>query len=572
MKKITGILFLLTLICFGGPASVFAATWQLLDPQVNQLHIEGTCNSKREVTIYLFKGSAITPIYNAGTPCVRGTFSYKDDLEKWHFPEGTYKVLVGEGQSGANFNHFEEVVIAEPIPVPLVVVPPDPDLLFINQIGALADSVQSLEQSMAKIAESLDKTTLSSPKKIAPGDMLSGVKVMARTLAVAVMKLKIFVNSPELNSDVPPADNLAPTSPAPLANSPDITSPIASPPEIAILNTPSPRVVASDADLVTYSYTVWNVGVGHNQTMTDVVVTDNNCSPITFLAGDLNNDGKLNEGENWEYSCVTTLTKTTTNTATVIGYDEDISHEAATASTTTTVVVVPEQGLVNTAPRADTEFPSNILPPPSPVPNADNVPPSDTTLPSVTAPAPDIVAPPSDTVSFTGRVLFPDTGFIPAGEFYSNTGLLRPFIHIVKITKGTTNTYIITNPSDVPIQNISVGDNVCAPITYISGDTNGNTLLGPTETWKYTCTTTSPVTERSIARVVGRANTFTPIDIFITDPGFANKGTIILVGILTLIIFILASIIFVPRWRHIFDGQIAKHKHRVIRVLRKFKK
>jgi hypothetical protein len=60
-----------------------------------------------------------------------------------------------------------------------------------------------------------------------------------------------------------------------------------------------------------------------------------------------------------------------------------------------------------------------------------------------------------------------------------------------------TYTYTLQNTSstfaglpDVPVANPAVGDNLCAPLTYVAGDGNGDQLLNAGETWTYQCTKT----------------------------------------------------------------------------------
>jgi len=48
--------------------------------------------------------------------------------------------------------------------------------------------------------------------------------------------------------------------------------------------------------------------------------------------------------------------------------------------------------------------------------------------------------------------------------------------------------YQVTNPSDVPLSNITVSDDTCSPVQYVSGDNSPNNgLLDPGEIWVYTC-------------------------------------------------------------------------------------
>jgi len=54
----------------------------------------------------------------------------------------------------------------------------------------------------------------------------------------------------------------------------------------------------------------------------------------------------------------------------------------------------------------------------------------------------------------------------------------------------TTFTYSETNDGTDPISNVSVSGSQCGVATFKSGDTNGNGLLDPGETWVFTCTMT----------------------------------------------------------------------------------
>jgi len=94
------------------------------------------------------------------------------------------------------------------------------------------------------------------------------------------------------------------------------------PPLINIVKVPSrltPFPVGGG--MVTYSYIVTNPGT---VSMHDVVVTDNKCSPVTRVIGDStangnNNNGLLDPGESWAYTCRTNVPVSTSNTATAQG-------------------------------------------------------------------------------------------------------------------------------------------------------------------------------------------------------------------------------------------------------------
>jgi uncharacterized repeat protein (TIGR01451 family) len=67
-----------------------------------------------------------------------------------------------------------------------------------------------------------------------------------------------------------------------------------------------------------------------------------------------------------------------------------------------------------------------------------------------------------------------------------------------------TYTYTVTNAGPVPIAGVTVTDDKCAPVTFVSGDTNGNTILDITETWTFTCTTTLTTTTLNTATATGK--------------------------------------------------------------------
>lgn len=84
---------------------------------------------------------------------------------------------------------------------------------------------------------------------------------------------------------------------------------------------------------VTYTYNV----VAADISLTTVVVTDDSCAPVTFVNGDTNSDLWLNPGETWQYTCTTTLNKTTTNIGTVNAKDSFGTGVTDTATATVTV-------------------------------------------------------------------------------------------------------------------------------------------------------------------------------------------------------------------------------------------
>jgi hypothetical protein len=111
------------------------------------------------------------------------------------------------------------------------------------------------------------------------------------------------------------------------------------PPSINITKIPTPLALPSGPGPVTYDYTVLNVGT---VPMSNVTVTDNKCTPASFISGDTNNDLKLDTTEVWKYRCTTTLSTTTTNTVIATGQNSgNIATDLAEAIVVVGAPVVP---------------------------------------------------------------------------------------------------------------------------------------------------------------------------------------------------------------------------------------
>lgn len=105
-------------------------------------------------------------------------------------------------------------------------------------------------------------------------------------------------------------------------------------PVISITKTPSPLILPNGPGLVSYTYRVSNIGT---VLMRDVKVTDDKCSGITLISGDVNNNYLLETDEMWTFRCSSLITQTTKNIATVIAYD--YGGLSATDVTDVTVIV-----------------------------------------------------------------------------------------------------------------------------------------------------------------------------------------------------------------------------------------
>ena len=111
----------------------------------------------------------------------------------------------------------------------------------------------------------------------------------------------------------------------------------------------------------------------------------------------------------------------------------------------------------------------------------------------------------------------------------SNTGIggvysmpwVMPIIDVVKNATPTflpagpgtvVYDYIVSNIGATAINTVTVADDKCSPVIYLSGDTNNDAILNRTEIWKYSCTSTLAVTTTNIVTATGRAFFYTTTD------------------------------------------------------------
>jgi uncharacterized repeat protein (TIGR01451 family) len=96
-----------------------------------------------------------------------------------------------------------------------------------------------------------------------------------------------------------------------------------------------------------------------------------------------------------------------------------------------------------------------------------------------------------------------------------------PLIDVVKVPSpltlpsgpgAVTYTYTVSNTGTAAMSTVIVTDNKCAPVNFISGDTNSDSKLDTSETWTYQCTTTLSQTTTNTAAASGQANGFTATD------------------------------------------------------------
>ncbi|KKK78257.1 hypothetical protein LCGC14_2845380, partial [marine sediment metagenome] len=208
---------------------------------------------------------------------------------------------------------------------------------------------------------------------------------------------------------------------------------------------------------IDWTYDVTNPG---NVPLANVTVTDDNGTPgdtgddfpPTFVDGDTNTDGLLDPGEMWRYwAGGTAAAGQYTNIADVVG--------------------TPVLGIDQ------------------PIPEAENVTDDD----------------PSNYFGVDAKIHIEKTTNTDDAD--------APTGPIVPIGNPITWTYDVTNPGNVPLANVTVTDDNGTPgdtaddfepTLVTGGDTNGDGLLDPGETWQYTETSTATAGQyTNIAVVVG---------------------------------------------------------------------
>lgn len=149
-----------------------------------------------------------------------------------------------------------------------------------------------------------------------------------------------------------------------------------------------------------------------------------------------------------------------------------------------------------------------------------------------------------------------------------------PLIHVTKIPSALTlpigggpviYTETITNPGTVPLSNVTLTDDKCDPVTYISGDTNEDSLLDSTESWVYSCNSSLTETTTNTAIAGGRGNGIMVRDFAIAtvvvaayvpslpDTGYAPSGSALTWGFIAAIALGVALTFFlIARRKRIF--------------------
>jgi hypothetical protein len=139
----------------------------------------------------------------------------------------------------------------------------------------------------------------------------------------------------------------------------------------------------------------------------------------------------------------------------------------------------------------------------------------------------------TNTVTATGWANGISTTDIASATVVVGEPIIPPLIHVTKVPDPlaflaggglVTYTEKITNPGTVALSSVALTDDKCAPVKFISGDTNGDSLLDPAETWVYTCTTKLTQTTTNTATASGMANGMTVRDFAIATVVVASRA------------------------------------------------
>ncbi|MBP7961013.1 MAG: DUF11 domain-containing protein [Caldilineaceae bacterium] len=282
--------------------------------------------------------------------------------------------------------------------------------------------------------------------------------------------------------------------------------------QVLVTKTASASMVYSGTS-VGYTYTVANLG---NGPVANVTATDDHCAPLVYTTGDANVNDLLDVTESWTFTCTATLNTTTTNTATIGGTDllgEPVRDQASASVTT----IAPAIGLAKVAAPVIVA-PGQAVTYTFTVTNAGDDPLSAITLSddrcgpllfeggdldadtlldlteswvyTCSAPAPGDL---TNTASVTGT---DSLGGVVSAQASAVVDVIAPAIGLTKTASApvvhagdvVTYTFTVTNAGDVALANVSVSDDLCAPVLFGGGDGNSDARLDLGETWTYICT------------------------------------------------------------------------------------
>ena len=290
-------------------------------------------------------------------------------------------------------------------------------------------------------------------------------------------------------------------------------------PAIEVLKSVDREVVLSGEEVV-YSYEVHNLG---DDPLSEVVVSDDTCGPVlAYQGGDLNANAKLDRGEVWRYTCGMAIDVDTTNMVTAEGRDS-LGKAVTDGDSAYVEVVAPSMQVVKTA-SATVVLPGSLVTYTYAVSNTGDTPLRDVTIADDTclamgAPSADAngrldpgetwtyhctMSLPSDTVNTvvvggqpTDELGLPLDGIEPVGaQDAATVDVIHPGIEVIKtvdqpiayVGDEVIYRYEVHNTGDVTLRNVTVVDDICAPVLLEQGgDANDNGWLDVDEVWVYLC-------------------------------------------------------------------------------------
>ncbi len=124
------------------------------------------------------------------------------------------------------------------------------------------------------------------------------------------------------------------------------------------------------------------------------------------------------------------------------------------------------------------------------------------------------------------------------GSSSNNAPPPPPLINVTKIPDplalpggpgSVEYTYTATNIGQIAMSSVSVNDNKCSPVQFISGDSDNDAMLDVSESWVYRCTKTLSATETNTVTAQGSTANGTVRDtasatVVVSVPGLPNTG------------------------------------------------
>ncbi len=321
------------------------------------------------------------------------------------------------------------------------------------------------------------------------------------------------------------------------------TSNVARACDILIKKTANPENLPAEGGKVEYTYTITNPGVVE---LKKVRVTDDKCDSVNFISGDENDNDKLDINETWIYKCSQNISETTANIATARGEYDGVEAISTDTATVTVETANPDIEVKKSADTASLPLGGGNVTYSYVVTNTGNITLSDIDLSDDKCDPVNFVSGDSNnndkletteiwnyacqenitetltnTATVTGK--YGETSVTDTDNATVTVAaeVITPCIKVVKsaspvgLPAGGGNivySYVVTNTGNANLTNISLSDDKCSPVNFVSGDSNTNSILETTETWNYTCQKNITENTINIATVTGKFENTTVSD------------------------------------------------------------